>query len=69
MEKQPRYQEKYDQAQQAILDVISAFIGSGIPQNKAEHAVLKAAGNARTPDAVSRAIRARISPKLIAPYI
>ncbi|OGK15740.1 hypothetical protein A2774_00655 [Candidatus Roizmanbacteria bacterium RIFCSPHIGHO2_01_FULL_39_12c] len=54
-----------DMAQLAMEEVVSAFIGSGMGRDPAEKVVLSAAGDSMTPDGVSRAVRSRISPKLM----
>jgi len=49
-------QEKFDDAQKAILSIIQALNGL-VDENR----VIQAIGNAKSPNAVSRALRSRLS--------
>jgi len=55
-------EDAHDQAQLAILNIVQAFQGL-VPDD----AILKAIGNAKTPNAVSRALKNRFSPKYLNP--
>ena len=55
----------YDEAPDALLNVITALVGAGCGRRFAEKVVIKAAGDARSPDAVSRAIRQNLSSGVI----
>ncbi|MBI4226193.1 hypothetical protein HY612_03730 [Candidatus Roizmanbacteria bacterium] len=58
-------EELFAQAQSALMDVSAALIGLGCGRKFAERVVVNAAGDAKSPDAVSRAVRRNVSYRVI----